>query len=161
VAQEIDGQFHGTSHETRSESEGAFRQRLVPWANIKKWILYMSIPGIIAIFCVAISAAATAARRRSRELALLRVLGFENTGLLAMLICESLTIAVAGGTIGSIAAWSFHKAVSVSAILPMNVTLETICSGLALTLFAGVAGGLFSFFRHSRMTVTGVLRQVQ
>jgi putative ABC transport system permease protein len=159
VAKEIDAQFRGTSAETRTEPEGAFRQRLVPWANIKKWILWMSIPLILTIFLASMVAMAVAVRRRTREMAVLKMLGFEERSLLTLLIGESLMTALLGGLIGSLGAWAFHRAMPTSPMLALHVTPETIFLGIGLALLAGIAGALVPLYRVSRMTIIEGLRQ--
>ncbi|HEX8139730.1 MAG TPA: ABC transporter permease [Pyrinomonadaceae bacterium] len=159
IASAIDAQFRGTSAETRTEPEGAFRGRLVPWANIKKWLLWMSIPIIATIFLCSMAAMTVAARRRQRELAVLKVLGLEGKSILILLLGESLMIALAGALIGSLGAWAFHRAVPVSPMLAFHVTPETILFSIGLALLAGLAGVLLPFYRISRTTMIEGLRQ--
>ena len=159
IASAIDEQFRATSAETRTEPEGAFRQRLVPWANIKKWLLWMSIPVIVTIFLASMAAMAIAARRRRREMAVLKVLGFEEKRLAILLLCESLIIALSGGLIGSLGAWAFHRAVRASPMLAFHVTPETILLGTGLALLAGMAAVLIPLYRISQMTIVEGLRQ--
>jgi putative ABC transport system permease protein len=159
IASAIDEQFRGTSAETRTEPEGTFRQRLVPWANIKKWLLWMSIPIIITIFLASMVAMAVAVRRRTREMAVLKVLGFEEKRLLTLLIGESLMLALIGGLIGTLGAWSFHRALPVSPMLAFHVTPETILLGIGLPLLAGITGVLVPLYRIRQTTIIEGLRQ--
>jgi putative ABC transport system permease protein len=159
LASAIDEQFRGTSAETRTEPEGAFRQRLVPWANIKKWLLWISIPVVVMIFLASMAVMATVVRRRRREMAVLKVLGFEGKRVLLLLASESLMIALAGGLIGSLGAWAFHKAVPTSPMLAFHVTPATILLGIGLALLAGVAGVLLPLYRVSHTTIIEGLRQ--
>jgi len=159
IASAIDAQFRGTSAETRTEPEGAFRGRLVPWANIKKWLLWMSIPITITIFLSSIAAMSIAVGRRRREMAVLKVLGFEGKRVLLLLLGESLMIALAGGLVGSLGAWAFHRAVATSPMLAFHVTPQTILFSIGLTLLAGLAGVLLPFYAISRTTMSEGLRQ--
>jgi putative ABC transport system permease protein len=159
VAKAIDAEFVGTSTETRTEPEGMFRKRLVPWADMKNWILWISIPVILTIFLASIAAMYLAGRRRTREIAVLKVLGFDKVRLLRLLMSESLLIALAGGVIGSLAAWYFQTRVLTNAMLPLDVKPGTILLGVGLALFAGAAGAAVAFYRVSRTTITDGLRQ--
>lgn len=161
IARAIDEQFRGESAETRTEPEGAFRQRLVPWVSIKKWLLWISIPLIITIFLASMVAMTMAVRRRMREVAVLKVLGFEGRRLLTLLISEALMIALLGGLIGSLGAWAFHRAMPSSPMLAFQVTPATILLGIGLSLLAGIASVLIPAYRVSQMRTIEGLRQAQ
>lgn len=159
IANAIDEEFRGTIAETRTEPEGTFRQRLVPWFDIKNWILWMSVPVIITIFLASMAAMTIAGRRRTLEMAVLKVLGFGQGRFLALLMSESLMTALIGGSIGSLGAWSFYKIMPNSAILACDVTLTNILLGIGLALLAGLASVAVPLYRISKMTVIEGLRQ--
>jgi putative ABC transport system permease protein len=158
VANAIDAEFYGTNDETKTEPEGAFRQRIVPWADIKKWLTWISIPVIITIFLASIAAMSIAGRRRTREMAVLKVLGFDNRRLLTLFISESLMIALVGGVIGSFGAWYFQMKMLRNPLLALEITPETILLAIGLALLAGIAGIVVPFYRVSRMPIIQGLR---
>jgi putative ABC transport system permease protein len=159
VASAIDAEFVGTNDETRTEPEGNFRKRLVPWADIKNWILWISIPVIITLFLASIAAMSISGRRRTREMAILKVLGFDKGRVLTLFMSESLMIALTGGVIGSLGAWYFQRAVLRNLALPLDVTPGTILLGMGLASLAGIAGVVVASYRISRTPIIEGLRQ--
>jgi putative ABC transport system permease protein len=102
---------------------------------------------------------AISGRRRTREMAVLKVLGFDKGRLLALLMSESLMIALTGGVIGSLGAWYFQKTVLRNLALALDVTPGTILLGVGLALLAGIAGVVVAFYRVSRTPIIEGLRQ--
>jgi hypothetical protein len=107
--------------------------------------------------------------QRSKDIGVLRVLGFARWQILVSFLLESLLIALAGGLLGCLLGslsngWnatgvvggvgSFGKAVS----LKMIVTPNTILLGVVLTLFMGLLGGLLPALAAMRLKPLEAMR---
>ena len=107
--------------------------------------------------------------QRSKDIGVLRILGFARWQILVSFLLESLLIALAGGLLGCLLGslsngWnatgvvggigSFGKAVS----LKMIVTPNTILLGIVLTLFMGLLGGLLPALAAMRLKPLEAMR---
>ncbi|MGZ4814050.1 MAG: ABC transporter permease [Terriglobales bacterium] len=101
VAATLDDMFHNSPHPTRSESEQTFRADfLAMMGNVKLFILFISGAVTFAIMLVTANTMAMSIRERTREVAVLRTLGFTSRRILALFLSESLTMASIGGLLG-------------------------------------------------------------
>jgi hypothetical protein len=107
--------------------------------------------------------------QRSKDIGVLRILGFARWQILVSFLLESLLIALAGGLLGCLLGslsngWnatgvvggvgSFGKAVA----LKMIVTPNTILLGIVLTLFMGLLGGLLPALAAMRLKPLEAMR---
>jgi len=101
VGAAIDELFHNSPNPTRAETEQTFRlDFLAMMGNVKAFILLISGAVTFAIMLVTANTMAMSIRERTREVAVLRTLGFTSRRILALFLSESLTMAAAGGVVG-------------------------------------------------------------
>ncbi len=100
----------------------------------------------------------TAVFERTRELAVLRAIGWRKWSVMKMILCESIVLALIGAVVGSLAAVGLTRLLGA---LPISERLvaggiapEVVLQGFAVALFVGVAGGLYPAFRAARLAPT-------
>jgi len=108
-----------------------------------------------------------AVARRSREVGVLRSLGFCSRSVLASFLLESELIALGGGILGIAGALLVssliglnRRLLSVGAVtFSSHFSLSACASGIVAAILIGAAGGLLPAWRASRMTVTDALHE--
>jgi macrolide transport system ATP-binding/permease protein len=134
------------------------RSALIPVASV----ILAAFALVLLIACANVANLLLArASTRQREIALRVSMGASRWRLIRQLLTESLLLSLAGGALGSVIAfWSFIRITQlVTAHLPngfppgaVNVApnLQVLAFALALSLFTGIAFGLFPALRSSR-----------
>jgi putative ABC transport system permease protein len=101
VSKAIDEMFANSPYPTRSESEKEFgRSFLMFFGNIKLFLAAICAAVTFTILLVSANTIAMAVRERTREMAILRTLGYTPTEILQLVLGESIFITLLGGVIG-------------------------------------------------------------
>src|SRR5579871_591670 len=91
---EIDGMFHNSPLQTKTESERAFQLGFVAsLGNVKAFILSICGAVVFAIMLVSANTMAMSVRSRTREVAVLKTLGFTSQRVLSIFVSESVALA--------------------------------------------------------------------
>src|SRR2546428_8712514 len=102
VAKAIDEEFRNAPRPTKSEGEHAFQLGFVAMlGNVKAFILSICLAVVFAILLVSANTMAMSIRERTREVALLKTLGFTRRSVLTLFVGEAMALALAGGLIGT------------------------------------------------------------
>lgn len=97
----IDAMFQDSPAPTRTENEHAFMLSFVSFVgNVKVFLLAISGAVSFTILLVSANTIAMAVRERTREVGILKTLGFAPSQILGMILGESALIGLVGGTIG-------------------------------------------------------------
>jgi putative ABC transport system permease protein len=105
---------------------------------------------------------ATSVRERTGELAILKTVGFTDASVLALVMTESVLLAVIGGALGIAAGKGFTllgdptKGMLVAFYLPAS----GVAAGAALSLSVGVIAGLLPALTAMRLQVVDALRRL-
>jgi putative ABC transport system permease protein len=166
VAKAIDDTFHNSSAaETKTESEAAFSLGFVnSMGNVKMFLLSICGAVTFTILLVAGNTMAMSVRERVREVGILKTLGFTPGRILAILLGESVAIALAGGALGYVLGSSLCTAIhhAPGMIFPQIKTLAmgpfvtVIC--LAVALIIGTASSILPAWNASRLSIIDALR---
>ncbi len=119
VAREID-QFMAdhSPNPTRTESEKEFaRSFLSLLGNIKLFLVSICAAVTFTIMLVSANTVAMAVRERTREMAILRTLGYRQGEILELVLGEAVLISFAGGILGLGVGWAISKATQAVAAL--------------------------------------------
>jgi len=108
-----------------------------------------------------------AVARRTREVGVLRTLGFSRGAVLTSFLIESVILAAAGGVIGDLLAVALgvgaglnHRLMSVGAVVfSSSFTLSALGGGIVAALLIGVAGGLLPAWRAAHLSIVESLRE--
>jgi len=163
VARDIDALFAHASEATKTESEKAFVLQFAAFlGNIKLYL--MSICGAVTFTILLVSAntMAMTVRERTREVGVLKTLGFKPEDILFLVLSEAGLISLLGGALGLSLAFFLVRAVrgalSVVGLNTLSITPDVLALCLVFSLFIGVASSLIPAWNASRTSILDALR---
>ncbi len=166
AAKQIDDMFRNSPLQTKSESEEAFIIGYVAsLGNVKAFILGICGAVMFTIMLVSANTMAMSVRSRTREVAVLKTLGFTKQRVLSIFISESVALSVGGGLVGIFVA-SFliaamtHRFIGLGIPLDMHVKLPTAALAMFVSVVLGVVSGYIPAYRASRMNIVDALRHI-
>jgi putative ABC transport system permease protein len=164
VAAAIDALFENSSAQTRTETEKAFQLGFITMmGNIKALIMLIGFAVVFAMVLVAANTMIMAGRERTREIAVLKALGFEDGLCMRLLLAESVIVALAGGLLGTVVARVLYQATgfTMGGFFPdFTVEWSTVLAGLALALAIGLISGFMPARRAQQLRIVEALRNV-
>ncbi len=165
VTREVDDMFHNLPAPTKSESEKAFQLDFIATlGNVKAFILSICGAVVFTILIVSANTMAMSIRERTREVAVLRTLGFTRRRILSLCLGESVTLAVIGGLLGvSFATVLMHlvgKSTAVGVPASMKVTFPIVVLALVVAAFVGLMSALIPSYNASRTNIVEGLRHI-
>jgi putative ABC transport system permease protein len=106
VASTVDDMFRNSPQPTKAESEKAFGLEFVAMmGNVKAFILSICSAVVFATLLVSANTMAMTIRERTREVAVLKTLGFTRRGVLGLFVSEAVSLSLVGGVIGAGLGW--------------------------------------------------------
>jgi putative ABC transport system permease protein len=165
VSRTIDDMFHNSPEPTKSESEKAFQLDFIATlGNVKAFILGICGAVVFTILIVSANTMAMSIRERTREVAVLRTLGFTRERILALYLAESVTLATLGGAAGvSLAAvLLFFMRKSPFPLVPaaMRVTPSIAVLALMVAALVGTLSAAVPAYNASRTRIVDGLRHI-
>lgn len=128
---------------------------------------FTAIGGVFGVMNTMFAAIA----QRTRDIGVLRLLGYKRRQILASFLLESLLLAVVGGVLGCAVGfladgWTANSIVSGGpgggggkfVVLKMQVDAGVLSAGMLLALFMGFVGGLFPSLSAMRLSALDALR---
>lgn len=166
ASRQIDDMFRNSPLQTKTESEKAFQLGFVAsLGNVKAFILSICGAVMFAIMLVSANTMAMSVRSRTREVAVLKTLGFTRQRVLSMFVSESVAVALSGGVLGVIVAKFViagltHRFIGLGIPLDMKVNLITAVIALGVAVLLGIVSGYLPAYRASRMNIVDALRYI-
>jgi putative ABC transport system permease protein len=166
ASREIDSLFRNSPLQTKTESERAFQLGFVAsLGNIKAFILGICGAVVFTIMLVSANTMAMSVRSRTREVAVLKTLGFTRQRVLSIFVSESVALAVAGGVIGVLVAIPVIAFLTHSFIgfgIPLNMKVRWATAGLSIlvSLILGLVSGYLPAYKASRTSIVDGLRHI-
>ncbi len=166
LAAAIDRHFANSKSPTRTASERAFMDAAV--SSIAGLVEFTSLLGYGALGLVVAgvgNSLSMSIRDRTREIAILKTLGFRRPQVLRLILSEAIVCGVAGGLIGVAVAWVLIRAThfelsvegfSFAPALSPGLFLEALILSVVLATVAGLPSAL----RVARLRVVEALREV-
>jgi putative ABC transport system permease protein len=161
----IDDMFHNLTEPTKSESEKAFQLDFIATlGNVKAFILGICGAVVFTILVVSANTMAMSIRERTREVAVLRTLGFTRRRILSLYLSESVTLALIGGVAGVVlgagAMLLFTRLPGVLVPAAMKVTLPIAVLALGVAGLVGLVSALVPSYNASRTNIVEGLRHI-
>jgi putative ABC transport system permease protein len=164
IAKSIDDQFRNSSYPTKTGTEQAFNASFATmWGNVSLLMGTIGLAVVFAILLVTANAMMMSARERTREVAVLKTVGFSDLSLFTLVMVEAGFIAITGAILGLGGAKLLYKSTNFNAggFLPgFDVTPNTLAVGAAIAILLMVASGAVPALRAARLPVVQALRQV-
>lgn len=169
LATQIDELFENSPYPTKTESEKAFQMGIVSMlGNVKLLIISMGVIIVIVIILIAANTIAITSRERTREIAVLRILGFTRLMILSFILGESIIMSSIGGLVGIIIfVTTFNPLKVLLATTPvselaksLNFFPETIFLAVVLSTLVGILSAIIPAIGSSRRKITEGIRYV-
>ena len=169
LPKQIDAMFDNTDAPTKTETEKEFQNGFVQMlGNVKLMLNGISTAIVFVILLIAANTMAMAARERVNEIAVLRTLGYPKGTILAMILGESLLLALLGGLLGlGLFALGFggFKAALMNTPMGgfaagMTIYPSVLAVGFGISVFIGLFAGVVPAIGAARRSITDGLRRV-
>jgi putative ABC transport system permease protein len=166
LMRDIDARFASSDSPVRTMTEEAFRQMFTEMlGNVRAYIFNVSAAVVFSLVCVAGNAMAMSMRERTREVAVLKAIGFGRGTLLSLVLSEGMLVALAGGVLGVFGAkllfdWSDLTLSGIPGFTRFYVPWSTMIWGLFLAAGVGLASGALPAWRAAQVSVVNGLRKV-
>jgi putative ABC transport system permease protein len=164
AAHAIDELFHASPVPTKSESEQAFKLDFVALlGNVKAFILSICAAVVFTMLLVCANTMAMSIRERTREVAVLRTLGFTQGRIFKLLLSESIAVALIGGTVGVLLGTVvilFMSRPGVGLPVSMHMTAATALVVMLVAAFVGFVSALVPSYRAANLGIVDALRHI-
>ena len=163
VATAVDDTFRNSPVPTKTESEKAFLLGFINMlGNVKAFILFICGAVVFAILLVSANTMAMSIRERTREVAVLKTLGFARKTILALFVGEAVTLALIGGLLGLLGASVLVKLASsaVAMFAALTVNGPTMAVALLVACMVGLLSAFVPSYHASRMDIVEGLRHI-
>jgi putative ABC transport system permease protein len=164
IASAIDDMFRNSPQPTKSESEKAFGLEFVAMmGNVKAFILSICGAVLFATLLVCATTIAMSIRERTREVAVLKTLGFTRRGILGLFVSEAVALSLVGGLIGASLAKGMVFGISQMAQLtffPLRLTPLIFISALVISGIVGLLSAAVPSYHASQISIVDGLRHI-
>jgi len=161
VAKAIDQTFANSSAETSTDTEKAFNKAFAAqFGNIALIVTLVVGAAFVTILMIVGNTMALTIRERTREIGVLKTLGFSGPRILTLVLGESVLLALLGGLPGlALAALgAFALRTSMANMMPgFAVTPEIALMGVALMIALGVVTGIIPALNAMRLKIAAAL----
>ena len=162
IAAAIDAEFANSPYETKAEPEGAFLQGFANQIGDIGFIMMSIIAAVFfTILLVAGNTMAYAVRERTNELAVLKAVGFTDSGVLGLVLGESLVLTALGGGAGLGLAWLLVSAGDpTGGSLPVfYIPPRDLATGFVLIIVMALVAGIMPALQARRLRIADALRR--
>jgi putative ABC transport system permease protein len=159
----IDGMFRNSPQPTRTETEAAFQLGfLAMLGNVKAFILSICGAVVFAILLVSANTMAMSIRERTREVAVLKTVGFTRSTVLSLFVGEAVLLALLGGIGGSLVAFLLGKGAAQAGGFAgaLQVNVPTMLVAWVVAAFVGFISAVIPSYHASRLNIVEGLRHI-
>ncbi|MGC2248960.1 MAG: FtsX-like permease family protein [Terriglobales bacterium] len=166
IASAVDAMFHNSPEPTKTESEKAFQLSFInSIGNVKAFILSICFAVVFATLLVSANTMAMSIRERTREVAVLKTLGFTRQSILRLYLGEAVTVALIGGAAGCLLALAvisvLKHAPGMSFFLSgLKVTPPTLILSLFVAGMVGLLSAIFPVYHAAKINIVEGLRYI-
>jgi putative ABC transport system permease protein len=165
VSKAIDEMFSNSPQPTKTETEKGFQLSFVAQlGNVKLFIMSICGAVVFAILLVSANTMAMTIRERTREVAVLKTLGFTKATILSLYITEAVTISLLGGFLGATGATLLmilaSKMPNGTFFTGFKVNTPTYLVALAVAALVGLVSAVFPSYQASQRNIVDGLRHI-
>jgi putative ABC transport system permease protein len=130
--------------------------------NVKAFILSICGAVVFAILLVSANTMAMSIRERTREVAVLKTLGFTRRTILGLFVGEAIVVALVGGVLGSVAAFLIGVGAGKAGGMmgALQVALPTILVAWCVAALVGFISAVVPSYHASRLNIVDGLRHI-
>src|SRR5262249_54759179 len=162
LGQTFDTMFANSPAETKTTTEKGFIEGFAKQVGDIGTITVAIASTVLFMFgMVAASTMVQSVRERTSELAVLKTLGFTDTSILVLVLCESLFITLVAGGFGLAVAWAIvQRGDPTGGLLAIFILPpRDIAIGVALMVLMGLIAGAIPAMGAMRLRITDALRR--
>jgi putative ABC transport system permease protein len=166
IAGVVDDMFRNSTAPTKTETEKAFGLDFVAMmGNVKAFILGICGAVVFATLLVSANTMAMSIRERTREVAVLKTLGFTRNTVLGLFVGEAVALSVAGGLFGSLVGflliYAFTHAGQAAGFFPIApVSIGLIVVSMTLAALVGFVSAIIPAYHASQGNIVEGLRHI-
>ena len=165
IASTVDDMFRNSPQPTKTESEKAFGLEFVAMmGNVKAFILSICSAVVFATLLVSANTMAMSIRERTREVAVLKTLGFTKRGVLGLFVSEAVALSLGGGVLGAGLGWLMVYGLTHSpqfiSFFPLQVTLGIWIAALLTSGVVGLLSSAVPSYHASQINIVDGLRHI-
>jgi putative ABC transport system permease protein len=166
VASAVDDMFRNSPEPTKTESEKAFQLSFInSIGNVKAFILSICFAVVFATLLVSATTMAMSIRERTREVAVLKTLGFTRQSILSLYIGEGILVALTGGALGCLLALGVVSAMSHAPgmglfLSGMTVKLPTLFLAIFVAGTVGFLSAIVPAYHAAKLDIVEGLRYI-
>jgi len=166
VASAVDNMFRNSPEPTKTESEKAFQLSFInSIGNVKAFILSICFAVVFATLLVSATTMAMSIRERTREVAVLKTLGFTRQTVLRLYVGEAVLVALIGGALGALLALGLVSAMSHAPgmnlfLSGMKVTPPTLLLAIFVAGMVGLLSAIFPAYHAAKLDIVEGLRYI-
>src|SRR5208282_5630840 len=166
VAASVDAMFHSFPEPTKTESEKAFQLSFInSLGNVKAFILSICFAVVFATLLVSANTMAMSIRERTREVAVLKTLGFTRQAILRLYVGEGVIVALAAGVLGCLLAVGLVSVLANAPgmgffLLGMHVTISTFLLAIVVAAMLGFLSAVLPAYHAAKLDIVEGLRYV-
>jgi putative ABC transport system permease protein len=166
IAQAVDSIFVNTDAPTKTESEREFAMSFETMMGGVKQFMYGIMAAItFSLLLVMANTMAMNVRERTKEVGMLKALGFQRRTIAILFVTEALIVAIIGGLVGVGGTTFVYRSFDMSLYIPnfqaFVPTTSTLVGALAVSILVGLASVIYSAYRVSGMTIAEALRSTE
>ncbi|MCM3878569.1 MAG: FtsX-like permease family protein [Vicinamibacterales bacterium] len=162
LARKFDEMFANSDAETKTTTEKGFVESFAKQIGDIGTIMIAILAAVLfTILLIVGNTMAQSVRERTSEMAVLKTLGFSNGAILALVLVESMFIAVLGGALGLGLAWLLVQGGDPThGMLPaFLLPTRDIAAGIGVMLLMGLLAGAMPAVAAMRLRITDALRR--
>ena len=166
VASAIDALFHNSPEPTKTESEKAFQLDFInSIGNVKAFILSICFAVVFATLLVSATTMAMSIRERTREVAVLKTLGFTRQSILRLYLGEAVIVSLIGRLAGCVLAVGLVSGISHAPgmgffFLGMAVKFPTLLLAIFVAGMVGLLSAIFPAYHAAKIDIVEGLRYI-
>jgi putative ABC transport system permease protein len=148
--------------EVHAALSGEFVEQMPDMKNVNILLGSISFLAILVGGVGVLNTMLMAVMERTREIGVLRALGWQRSRVLRMIMTEALLLGLLGGALGIAVAfslaYSFNAIPVYSGMLQSRWDIDIFVRAISIALFLGILGGLYPAFRATQLQPVEALR---
>ncbi len=167
LCQAIDAQTANSENATKSQTEDAFIAQFSEFTkDLQSYINMLGVAVAFALLIICGVAMAMTMRERTREVAVLRAIGFRKPQILGMVLSEAVLIAGIGGLVGTGGAlllsrnWDAISPLTMGFFPILDIPPQYAIAGVLGSCLIGLLGGFWPALQAASIPVVDGLRKV-